>query len=194
MKILLLSAGTKKHGATSRAVLEAEGTLLKLGAETETVEICDETIPSCSACGVCKKTGCCVHKDSIRSLGDRLYSFDGFIFFTPVHYGGAAGSIKSALGRLFYSKKKSLEYKPASAVAIARRGGNISALEEITRFFSFASMPYVPGNYPGIIYGRNREEVQKDEEGLKTIRTICENMVWLICAIEAGTQSGIEHP
>lgn len=194
MKILLIAGGTKIHGSTDRAVTEAEHSLKKLSVSYEKFELRSKTIASCSGCGCCKNSGRCIYSDAAQRLADLVSGFDGYIFFSPVHYGGATGAIKSTMGRLFYSKKNELEYKPAAAIAVSRRGGNITALEEMARFFSFASMPYVSGNYPGIIHGTSWEEVEKDEEGLQTIRSVCENMVWLIKCIQAGKNSGIEHP
>jgi len=194
MKILLITSGTKIHGSTERAVVEAEQMLGRLKVSYERFDLKSKTIASCSGCGCCTNTGRCIYNDAAQRLADLVSSFDGYIFFSPVHYGGATGAIKATMGRLFYSKKRDLEYKPAAAIAVSRRGGNVTALEEMTRFFGFACMPTVYGNYPGIIHGTTWEEVEKDEEGLQTIRSICENMVWLIKCIEAAKNLGIEHP
>ena len=194
MKILLISAGTKENGSTERAMDEAANTLVRLGADVTKFCLYATSMATCSGCGGCKLSGRCVHEDEAAKLAELAPDYDGYIFFSPVHYAGAAGSLKSAMSRLFISKKSALEYKPAAAVTVARRGGNVTALEEITRFFTFASMPIVSGNYPGIIHGSCREDVEKDEEGLQTIRSIAENMVWLINCIEAGKNAGINRP
>lgn len=194
MKILLISAGTKVGGSTERAMEEAAKAITALGGEAEKFSLYATSMATCSGCGGCGASGRCVHEDEATRLADIAPDFDGYIFFTPVHYAGAAGSLKSAMTRLFISKKAHLEYKPAAAVAVARRGGNVTALEEITRFFSFASMPTVSGNYPGIIHGNTAEEVEKDEEGLQTIRSIAGNMVWLIRCIEEGKKHDIDRP
>jgi len=194
MKILLISAGTKANGSTERAMEEAEKAIIRAGAEAKKFSLYATSMATCSGCGGCSKSGRCVHDDEATKLAELAPEFDGYIFFSPVHYAGAAGSLKSAMSRLFISKRASLEYKPAAAVTVARRGGNVTALEEITRFFTFASMPVVSGNYPGIIHGSCREDVEKDEEGLQTIRSIAENMVWLINCIEAGKKAGYDRP
>ncbi len=194
MKILLISAGTRKGGATERAAWEAENTLKKYQISYEKFNLYTSAITTCSGCGACKATGRCIYNDEALKLADICTGFDGYIIFTPVHYGGATGAVKAALSRLFYSEKSELEYKPAAAIAVSRRGGNVTALEEITRFFSFASMPSVSGNYPGIVHGTNAEEIEKDCEGLQTIRSIVDNMVWLIRCIDAGKSIGINHP
>ena len=194
MKILLVTAGTKDSGATERCVLEAEREIKKLGGESEIFRLRPEAVTSCSGCGGCKAKGRCIHEDAATALGDRVSGCDGYIFFTPVHFGGAAGIMKAALGRVFISKRADLEYKPASVVAVSRRGGNFTAIEEISRFFGFASMPYVPGNYPGVSHGSSGIEAEEDKEGLQTVRSIAANMTWLIKCINCAKDAGIDRP
>ncbi len=185
MKILLISGSTKPDGATERAVIEAVSVFKENGISYEIFNLYSYPIATCNGCGACRKGDGCIHKDWATHLLDICVDFDGYIFFTPVHYGGATGTIKATMSRLFYSKKKCLEYKPAAAVAVSRRAGNITAIEEITRFFYFASMPIVTGIYPGVVYGATKEAVESDKEGLANVRSIAENMIWLVRCIEA---------
>jgi multimeric flavodoxin WrbA len=194
MKILLISAGTKKEGATERALYETECALKKKNVSYDIFRLFTNSVATCQGCGACAKSGICIHNDEASRLIEITKGYDGYIFFTPVHYGGASGTLKSALARLFFSSKKELEYKPAAAIAASRRGGNVTALEEITRFFSFASMPIISGNYPGIIHGTTYDEAGRDLEGLQTLRSIVDNMVWLIRCINKGKSVGINHP
>lgn len=191
MKILLISGSVKPDGATERAVMEAVGVLERHGLKYDVFNLYSEAIATCNGCGVCRKTGSCIHNDAATRLANICADFDGYIFFTPVHYGGSTGAIKAAMSRLFYSKKKHLEYKPAAAIAVARRAGCVSAIEELTRFFYFASMPIATGIYPGVIYGGTRDAADKDEEGLAAVRSITENFVWLIRCIDMGRLHGI---
>ena len=191
MKILLISGSTKAGGATERAVCEAADVFKKNGVLSEIFNLYSEPITTCMGCGACRESDGCIYDDAATRLADICADFDGYIFFTPVHYGGATGAMKAAMSRLFYSKKKYLQYKPAAAVAISRRAGNITAIEELTRFFHFASMPIVTGTYPGVVYGTDKEAVERDTEGLRTVRSIAENMLWLLRCIDAGADCGI---
>ena len=38
------------------------------------------------------------------------------------------------------------------------------------------------------------EEVMQDAEGLQTMRTLADNMAWLLRCIEAGKAAGIRYP
>lgn len=174
-----------------RAVYEAKSEFQRLGISSDVFWLGREAVFSCRGCGVCKKTGECFLKDAAYDLSTRVKDYDGFMFFTPVHYAGASGNMISALSRLFFSKKCDLAYKPAVAISVSRRGGNVSALEEIHRYFYFASMPVISGNYPGIIHGTTQSEVELDLEGLQTVRSISKNMAWIMKAIESARLQGI---
>ena len=55
-------------------------------------------------------------------------------------------------------------------------------------------MPVVTSQYWNQIYGRIAEEARQDEEGLQTMRTLGENMAWLLKCIEAGRKAGVPEP
>lgn len=44
------------------------------------------------------------------------------------------------------------------------------------------------------IHGNTKEEALKDEEGLQTMRTLANNMAWILKSIESGQKNGIEKP
>jgi multimeric flavodoxin WrbA len=61
-----------------------------------------------------------------------------------------------------------------------RRGGAIHAFDTINHFFLISQM-IVPGSiYWNMGLGREKGEVEKDEEGLRTMRVLGENMAWLL--------------
>lgn len=194
MKILLISAGTSESGATERAVLEAKNALLISGAEVDVFYLREHTVAACCGCGACRtKEGCRIEDEATR-LSKRLYLYDGFIFLTPTHFGGAHGGLKSLMGRLFYSKKGDFKNKPCGAVATSRRGGNMAALDEIQRFFYFAEAICVSGNYPAILHGTSLAEAQEDKEGLQSIRTLAKKLVWCAKCFETSRRLGILPP
>jgi multimeric flavodoxin WrbA len=61
-----------------------------------------------------------------------------------------------------------------------RRGGAIHVFDSINHFF-FITQMIVPGSsYWNIAYGREPGEVEADEEGIRTMRVLGENMAWLL--------------
>ena len=55
-------------------------------------------------------------------------------------------------------------------------------------------MPIVSSQYWNMVHGNTPEEVIKDEEGMQTMRTLGNNMAWLLKSIEAGREAGVELP
>ena len=194
MKILFVNGSPHEHGVTDRAFDEFRSIAKAEGIETETFWLGTSPILSCIACGLCRRTGRCFFEDGVNELAALASSSDAFVFGTPVHYAGASGALKCAMGRLFYSASSALSGKPAVALAVSRRGGNVSALSEIEKFFTFSGMPIVSGNYWCILHGTTREEAEEDLEGLQTLRIAARNLVFLARAIDLAKKSGIPLP
>ena len=51
----------------------------------------------------CADLNRCVFQDSVNEFLELAVDYDGFIFGTPVHWGGASGTITSFLDRTFYA-------------------------------------------------------------------------------------------
>lgn len=194
MKILLVNGSPHEHGVTDRALEEFRAVAKNANVGTETFWLGNSPILSCIACGLCRKTGRCFFEDGVNTLAALAKEADAFVFGTPVHYAGASGALKCAMGRLFYSASGALRGKPAVALAVSRRGGNVSALSEIEKFFTFNSMPIVSGNYWCILHGTTRDEAEEDKEGLQTLRIAAKNLVFLSCATSLAMQSGVPLP
>ena len=56
------------------------------------------------------------------------------------------------------------------------------------------NMPVVTSQYWNQVHGRTPEDVLKDIEGLQTMRTLAQNMAWLLKCIEAGKENGVNKP
>ena len=85
-------------------------------------------------------------------------------------------------------------YKPAAAIASARRAGTSTTLDVLNKYFLFNQMPLVSSCYWNMVHGSNPEDVLKDEEGMQTMRTLAKNMAWILKSIEAGKASGVKQP
>lgn len=194
MKVLLVNGSPHKEGATYRALREVEETLKACGIETKIFWIGNEPIAGCIGCGACVKTGRCFREDTVNEVVDMAGEYDGFIFGSAVHYAAATGAISSFMDRLFYGKGKLFWNKPAAAVVSCRRGGASAAFDELNKYFTISSMPVVSSQYWNQVHGQNAMEVEQDLEGLQTMRTLGQNMAYLLKCIEAGKKAGIEVP
>ena len=192
MKVLLINGSPHKEGATHRALREVEETLKACGIETKIFWIGNEPIAGCIGCGACVKTGKCFRDDTVNEVVAMADEYDGFIFGSAVHYAAATGALSSFMDRLFYGKGKLFWNKPAAAVVSCRRGGASAAFDEINKYFTISSMPVVSSQYWNQVHGGDAMEVEQDLEGLQTMRTLGQNMAYLLKCIDAGKKAGVE--
>lgn len=195
MKVILVNGSPKEKGCTFTALSEVAGALEKNGIETEIFHIGKGPIIGCQGCGACSKLGKCMYnEDRVNEFVEKAKEADGFIFGSPVHYAAASGALTSFLDRAFYSGKPYLEYKPGASIVSCRRGGATAAFEQLNKYFTISSMPIVSSQYWNMVHGNKPEEVKMDLEGMQTMRTLGNNMAWLLKAIEAGKKAGINIP
>lgn len=198
MKVLLVNGGPHKHGCTDRALSEIANVLRDEGVESEIFWTGPKPLPGCMACGACKKLGRCVVDDAVNEFQLKAREADGFVFGGPVHYAHAASSLLGFMDRLFYSNSRSevnaLAFKPAAAVTSARRAGTTASLDDITKFFAISQMPIVTSRYWNMVHGNAAEEVERDEEGLWTMRQLGRNMAWMLKSLEAAKEAGVQLP
>ena len=90
--------------------------------------------------------------------------------------------VKAFIDRVGYvlGPERALERKPVAAVAAVRRGGAVQVVDAINQFFMINGAFIVSGTYWNMGYGRNKGEVLGDEEGLRNMRSLGENMAWLL--------------
>ncbi len=129
----------------------------------------------------------------------RAQQASGFVFGAPVHYPHAASSHMGLMVSLFYSNGKSgapdvLSFKPAAAIASARRAVTTAALDDMQNFFTISNMPIVSSRYWNMVHGCTPEEVEQYQEGLWTMRQLGRTMDWLLKSLEAGRDAGIDLP
>ena len=195
MKVLLVNGSPHKEGCTYTALLEAAGALNKNGIETEIFHIGVKPISGCMDCGCCRKNGICAIEDSVNEFTAKLKEADGFIFGTPVHFASASGGMTSFMDRAFFSNfGGAFRGKPAAAVVSCRRGGATAAFDQMNKYFSISQMPIVTSQYWNMVHGFVPDDVKKDLEGLQIMRTLGNNMAWLLKCIQAGRAAGIEMP
>ena len=194
MKVLLINGSPRAEGNTYVALSEVAKALEANGVEAEIVSIGTKAVQGCIACGRCRELGRCVFQDELyNKVRERLATSDGLVVGSPVYYAGPNGSLCALLDRLFYSSSALLQYKPAAAVAVCRRGGASAAFDRLNKYFTIAQMPVVSSQYWNIVYGARAGEAVQDAEGLQTMRTLGRNMAWMLKSLQNGQQPLPEH-
>ena len=188
MKVLILNGSPRVNGCTARALEEVSKTLNEEGIETETIVVGNKNVRGCIACNSCAKTGKCVFNDIVNDIAVKFESADGIIIGSPVYYAGSNGTIISLLDRLFYSTHFDKTMKVGACVLSSRRAGSTSAMDEINKYFTICSMPIVSSSYWNEVHGFTASDVEKDKEGLQTMRNLGRNMAFMIKAIKLGKE------
>lgn len=194
MKVLLINGSPNEYGCTYTALSEVAGTLHRHGIETELLYLGKKPIPGCIACGKCFETGKCVFNDQVNETLDKLDGYDAIVLGSPVYYAGPSGQLCAFLDRLFFAKEHRMAGKLGASVVSCRRGGASAAFDRLNKYFTISNMPVVPSQYWNQVHGFTPEDVRKDAEGLQTMRTLGENMAWLLKCIAAGRENGVTPP
>ena len=181
MKVVLINGSRREKGCTYTALTEIAKELQNEGIETEIFHI-----------GVKAVNG--EMNQIVSEVAEAVKNADGLIVGSPVYYASPSGEVMAFLDRLFGVAKEDLMYKPAAAIASARRAGTSTTLDVLNKYFLYNQMPLVSSCYWNMVHGSNPEDVLKDEEGMQTMRTLAKNMAWILKSIEAGKASGVKQP
>ena len=176
MKVLLLNGSPRKEGCTFTALSEVAKTLNHNGIDTEIFQAGNPDT------------------DNVKAAAAKLKEADALIVGSPVYWASPSGQIIEFMDKFASMAGKDMIHKPAAAVASARRAGTTATLDVLIKYFTYHQMPVVSGNYWTMVHGNTPDDVRKDEEGLQIMRTLGNNMAWLLKCIEAGKNAGIAAP
>ena len=189
MNVLLLNGSPHENGCTSAALEEIAAALNRQGIETERMWIGKETIQGCSACGSCrngKTQGRCIFDgDLVNAFLEKMEKSDGLVIGSPVYYASPNGSLLAMLDRAFYAGN-CFRWKPACAVVSARRAGTTAAYDVLNKYLTISGMLLTPTCYWNMVHGNRREEALQDEEGMRIMRVLGNNMAWQLRTLEAA--------
>lgn len=193
-KILLINGSPNEKGCTYTALCEIADTLAKNDVESEILYLGKKPVAGCIACGKCFQTGRCVFDDKVNEVLEKLDEYDGIVVGSPVYYAGPTGQLCAFLDRLFFCSERRMAGKLGAAVVSCRRGGASAAFDRLNKYFTICNMTVVGSQYWNQVHGFTPEDVRKDEEGLQTMRTLAQNMAWLLKNRDAGKTQGISCP
>ncbi|MBR4925093.1 MAG: flavodoxin family protein [Prevotella sp.] len=185
-KVLLINGSPRKNGNTFTALSEVAHVLNEQGIETEIAWIGNKAIRGCIACGSCKTKGngqCVFNDDVCNEMIRKMNNVDGLVVGSPTYYGTPNGSVLSLIHRMLFAGAD-VENKPAAAVVVCRRGGASAAFQTLQMPFQMKNMPIVTSQYWNIVYGRDEGQAALDTEGMQTMRTLGNNMAWMLKSLK----------
>ena len=188
MKVLMINGSPRPNGNTAMALTEMEKIIAQEGIETETIQVGNQNIRGCIACGHCYKNGKCVFDDCINDIAAKFEDADGLVVASPVYYASANATLIAVLDRLFYSSRFSKTMKVGASVAVARRGGCSATFDQLNKYFTISGMPIASSQYWNSVHGGAPGQAAEDAEGLQTMRTLARNMSFLMKSISLGKE------
>ena len=190
MKVLAINGSARKDGNTAILVNIIFEELNKEGIETEMIQLARQVIEPCKACWGCDKKTNCVHKnDNFQEYFEKMKNADGIILASPVYSANISSNLQAFLERAsvicdMHRDKNLFKYKAGASVCALRRGGALNAIDAMDHFLIIQDMFLAGSSYWSFAFGKNIEDVQNDEEGIKTIKNLGINMAYLMKALE----------
>jgi multimeric flavodoxin WrbA len=186
MKVVAFNGSPRKDGNSVHLINHVFAALKDSGVETELVQVGGNIVRGCKACYQCfnKKNGRCVQGDDlVNACIEKMRDADGIILASPTYFADITPELKALIDRAGFvarSGENFLRRKVGAAIVAVRRAGAIHAFDSINHFFLINEM-IVPGScYWNIGVGREKGDVEKDEEGVHTMKALGENMGWLM--------------
>lgn len=186
MKVVAFNGSARKGGNTAILLgyvlreLEAEG------IETELVELSGARIHGCLACRECsanKNRRCAQTKDEGNVFIEKMAAADGILLGSPTYVTDVSPEIKSLIDRACMVSGANggiFRRKVGAGLVAVRRAGAMHAFDTLNHFFLITEM-IIPGStYWNIGIGREIGDVEKDEEGIRTMQVLGRNMAWLL--------------
>jgi multimeric flavodoxin WrbA len=190
MKVVAINGSARKDGNTAILIRRVFNVLESEGIETELIQLAGEQIHGCTACGTCRKVQnkqCKIVNDNVNLYIEKMAAADGIILGSPTYFSMMSSEMKALIDRAGFVAKGNgdlFKHKVGAAVVAVRRAGGIPTFDAINHFFLISQMMVPGSSYWNIGIGLAKGDVEKDEEGLKTMDDLGMNMAWLLKKIK----------
>lgn len=189
MKVIGINGSARKDGNTAILINKVFDELNKEGIKTELVQFAKQIIEPCKACWACTGQKNCIHrKDLFREVFEKLKEADGILLGSPVYSASVSANMQAFLERAAVvcdMNPNLLTHKTGAAVAAARRGGALQAIDTMNHFFLNHEIYVVGSTYWNMVYGQIPGDVEKDQEGLENMANLGRNMTKLLRALNS---------
>ncbi|MDR0645296.1 MAG: flavodoxin family protein [Treponema sp.] len=184
MQVLAVNGSPRKNGNTAALLKTVLEVCTNAGFETELYQVGGREIHGCKGCKSCwKNKGRCVQSDWINELYPQMKIADAIILGSPTYFFDLTPEIKAVMDRTGYISRAdgfTFNRKVAAGVSAVRRAGGVATLDSMQHFFLINGM-IVPGSsYLNVSLACEPGDVERDAEGLQTMKTLGENIVWLV--------------
>jgi multimeric flavodoxin WrbA len=186
VKVVAFNGSPREDGNTAILIHHVLKVLQEEGIETEFVQLGGQLIHGCKACGSCVKLQnrqCEIANDNVNVYIKKMIEADGIILGSPTYFSMMTSELKALIDRSGYVGRSNghlFKRKVGAAIVAVRRTGAMSTFDAINHFFLINGM-IVPGSsYWNVGIGLKKGDVEQDEEGIETMKTLGKNMAWLL--------------
>lgn len=194
MKIVAFNGSPRVNGNTALLLKTVLGTVASHGIKTELVQLGGNLLHGCTACGECavkRNKTCIIKNDRMNEFIAKAIEADAILIGSPTYYAGVSSEVKAFIDRAGYvcmSNGRLLKRKIGAAVVVQRRGGAVNVFDSINHWFMISGM-VVPGStYWNFGVGKEPGEVAGDEEAMRNMCDLGENIAWLLSCCSEGKQ------
>ncbi len=183
MKVVGFNGSPRKDGNTFVLLNHVFGELEKEGIETDLVQLSQKEIRGCIACYKCienKDKRCAVKTDAANEYIEKMLDADGIVLGSPVYLTDVTSEMKALIDRAGYVSRandRMFKNRVAAGVVAVRRGGAFRTLDTMSHFF-LSNLMIVPGY--AFAVGKEKGDVERDEEGMQLTKTLGQRMAWLL--------------
>lgn len=186
LKVVALNGSARKGGNTAILLGYVLKELENEGIATELIEMSGAKIHGCLACRECSKNKdrrCGQKNDMGNTYIEKMEQADGILLGSPTYVSDVTAEMKALIDRaclVSMSNGGIFRRKVGAGVVAVRRAGAMHAFDTLNHFFLISEM-IVPGSsYWNIGVGLGIGDVERDEEGIRTMKTLGRNMAWLL--------------
>ncbi len=186
MKVVAFNTSARKDGNTAILLNLVLDELKREGIGTEMVQLAGKPIQGCIACYRCftnRDNRCAVDKDIVNECIAKMREANGILLGSPTYFSDVTAGMRALIERTGFVGRANnymLKYKVGAGVIAVRRAGAIPAFNSINLFLTYMQM-FMPGaSYWPIGIGREPGDVNQDAEGIETMKTLGQNMAWLL--------------
>ena len=186
VKAIAIVGSPRQNGNTEILSRHALKAIEEEGVDTELIRLADLDIKPCTACMVCKSEESCPIDDDLWPIYTRMKEADAIILASPVYFGSATAQIKALMDRagyIAYWNGRVFGGEVGGPLVVARRAGkNFTAAHYWFHILGF----FMPGStYWNVAFGREKGEVEQDEEGMRTAWNFGKNIAFLVKKLKA---------
>ena len=191
MNVVAFNGSARLDGNTAILLKTALSELEHEGIQTELIQLAKESLQGCGACFRCfkQKDGqCSVDTDPVNEYIAKMAASDGILLGSPVYFADITANMKALIercGMVARANGDLYQRKVGAGVVAVRRGGAIHAFNSLNHFFTIGQMLIVGSSYWNIGIGREPGAVSSDEEGMKTMQQLGQNMAWVLKKLNA---------